>query len=143
LNLADDRPAGARITVRAADVGGAARDDDRVFGDRERRGSALTEHADEIWLIGLVGAAKRKQGLVHHRRHLTHAVVADGDGELLGLLLIVENDREALADLVYQYALFLPFVIVEPLDRIELREAEVAQHRVARVGRHDRCGILQ
>jgi hypothetical protein len=51
-------------------------------------------------LVGLIGAAQRKQRLVHIGRSLAHTVVADGHGELLGLLLKIEPDHEILAHLI-------------------------------------------
>src|ERR1700693_2181378 len=69
-------------------------------------------------------------------RSLTHAMVADCDGELLRLLLEVQRDREVLAKLIDQGALLLALVVVKTFDRIELGEAEVPQHRISWAGRH-------
>ena len=117
LNFADDRPAGAGIVVLGLRMSAARRVTTIEYSEIEnaddppwpntpmRYGlSALSVRPSDSSVLCIIAGTWPMPW--------SRIVTAN----CFGLLVVIERDREVLADLVDQRALFLALVVVEPLD---------------------------
>src|SRR5258706_14527098 len=70
-------------------------------------------------------------------------MIADRDSELLALFVMVETDRQALADIVNSRAFRFPLVVIESFDQVHSRETKIAQHCFPRACRHSSRWVHQ